>query len=427
MAVAKVQSVTGNGATVVLNGCVAGNALVVLDSYFRNVSTGVGETTPTDSGGTFSVSRADAPCLFGTNDAGVGIFHQQNIASGTHTVTPQANSDHHTTLTEYSGLVTTGLFVAGSANSAKTADTNHTSEVTGTTSTAAAAGDLAVIALCLAGGPGVANVGMTDPVSGYTSLQIVQDDSSTVVTNHAFQVLASGGTKSATFNWTDTSADQSSQGSIATFVAAGATSTTPAPKMPGVIWMASRRFGVRPLPAQAPGAGSVAYVWLPTGGFILSGTAPVTKGKVYAVSGGLTFGGTGPYNKGKVFVVSGGLVFGGVASTLYTTGTQAFVYTPSGGLVFGGTAPYNKGKVFAVSGGLVFAGSAPLLKGKVFVPSGGLVFSGNATLIKGKVYVVSGGLTFGGSAPYEFSGTVVVAAIRTINSPLNVGTLLNRS
>ena len=224
MAVVKVQSISGSGATIVLNGCVAANALVMLDSYFRTTGTGVGEATPTDSNGTFSVASADAPAGFagGTNDVGVGIFYQQNIASGTHTVTPQANTEIHATLTEYSGLSTTGMFAAGSVKSAKTAETNHTSQVTGTTTTAAAVGDLATITFCIAASPGAANIGLTDPVTNYTTLHIAQDDATSVAREQSFRVLTSGGTQSATFNWTDASASQSSHAAIATFVAVSA-------------------------------------------------------------------------------------------------------------------------------------------------------------------------------------------------------------
>lgn len=228
MAVVKAQSTTGNGATVVLNGCVAGNALIYQCSWFRSVGTGVAEATPADSNGTFSISRADTPASFGAgNDVGVSIFHQQNINAGTHTVTPQANPEHHVSLCEFSGLSTTGLFVAGSANSAKINETaGLVSQLTGTTSTAAAVGDLAVIDVCVAGNPGSASMGFTDPVAGYTTLQLSNDDASSIGVSHGFQVLASGGTKSATFNWSDSGSSRSAHAAIATFAAASGGATT---------------------------------------------------------------------------------------------------------------------------------------------------------------------------------------------------------
>lgn len=224
MAVAKVQSVTGNGATVVLNGCVAANALIYQSSYFRSPKTGAGEATPTDSNGTFTLSSAGTPALFssGADDVGVGIFHQQNINAGTHTVTPQANSDHKVSVAEYSGLATSGLFVAGSSANSTTADNvGLVTQGTGTTSTAASAGDLAVINVSVAGSPGSATMGFTDPVSGYTTLQVANDDATSIGALHGFQVLGSGGTKSATFNWSDSGSTRAAHGAIATFVASG--------------------------------------------------------------------------------------------------------------------------------------------------------------------------------------------------------------
>src|SRR5258708_16177847 len=100
------QAATGNGATVALNRVVGHNWIGMWESYFRATSTGVGEATPTDSNGTFSVARADAPSVIASQDAGVGIFYQENVASGTHTVTTQANSAHNTTLAEFSGIAT---------------------------------------------------------------------------------------------------------------------------------------------------------------------------------------------------------------------------------------------------------------------------------------------------------------------------------
>ena len=62
MAITLVQSVTGNGATLVLNGVAAGNALFLIDSYFRSASSGVGEAVPTDSNGTFLAASAEQLC-----------------------------------------------------------------------------------------------------------------------------------------------------------------------------------------------------------------------------------------------------------------------------------------------------------------------------------------------------------------------------
>lgn len=216
MAITLVQSITGGGATLVLNSVVAGNALFLIDSYYRNASTGVGEAVPTDTNGTFLAASADVPSISLGQDVGVGIFYEANAAAGTHTVTPQANTTHNTALVEFSGMLTVGLpDVATSGKSSGTA----TSQATGTTGSTAQASELSIIAFAMAAGTGSANVGLTDPVANYITLQINQNDASSVATEHSYQILSSIGTQSATFNWTVSDAAQWWHAAIATFKA----------------------------------------------------------------------------------------------------------------------------------------------------------------------------------------------------------------
>ena len=212
-----VQSVTGTGATLVLNNVVAGNTLICTDSYFRTPSNGIAASTPTDSNGTLSIASADVPATFtggAVDDIGVGIWVEGNAAAGTHTVTPQALSSHFGTLAEYSGLTASPFDVA---KSAVTNNGSQTSQVTGTTAATAQAQELVVIGLCLAAASGVTNVGLTDPVSGFTTLQVQLNDSTGLAGMHAFKIISATGTQSATFNWTDSEANQGSHGAIATF------------------------------------------------------------------------------------------------------------------------------------------------------------------------------------------------------------------
>lgn len=209
-----VQQITGSGATLTLTGVAAGNALILLDSYFRHPGTGVGETAPTDTQGTWSVAAAGIPGLDG-DESGSGIFYQLNVAAGTHTVTPQANTSHNTTLIEWSGMPTSGAFDVG--NNAATNASSFTSQVTGTTSSTAQADEVVFIVLGLAAAAGVTDVGFTDPVSGFTTVQKVSNDASDIATFHAYKVVSAIGTQSATFNWTDAENPQSAGANIAAF------------------------------------------------------------------------------------------------------------------------------------------------------------------------------------------------------------------
>lgn len=215
MSIAKVQSVSGNGATLVLNGVVAANALIYASSYYRFVKTGTPEATPTDSNGTFSASSNDAPINNGTADIGASIFHEQNAASGTHTVTPEANTIHNCSLTEFSGLLTSGMFDV--SKSASDSTLNHLSQGTGDTLNTAQSDELEIVALAVLQSSGGNPFGLTDPIVGTTTLKIDQNTATDIGDQHSFKVLYSAGSKSETFNWT-TLDTTSSFGCIATFL-----------------------------------------------------------------------------------------------------------------------------------------------------------------------------------------------------------------
>jgi hypothetical protein len=218
MPIVKVQQVTGSGATLVLTGVAAGNLLTLQDSYFRTTSTGVGETVPTDSQGTWSAASNDAPATSaGTDDTGCGVFYQANVAAGTHTVTPQANPFKNATLCEWSGLVTSNVLDV--AVSAKTSQGSQTSQTTGTSAATLQADELVLISLGSGAAVGVVDVGFTDPVTGFTTLQKKSDTAASVGTFHAYKVVSATGTQQATFNWTDAEANQGSHAAVVTFKA----------------------------------------------------------------------------------------------------------------------------------------------------------------------------------------------------------------
>mgnify|MGYP000432118435 CR=1 FL=1 len=220
MAITKTQSTTGNGATVALTSVASGSLLTLQDSYYRAGGSGAGETVPTDTQGTWSTASSGTPGIALSQDGGTGIFYQANVASGTHTVTPQANTVHNSTLAEWAGIATSTPFDVGA--NAKTNASTFTSQVTGTTATTAQADELVLIALSLGAAVGVSNVGFTNPVSGFTSLHVNPNDSTSIATFHAYKVVAATGTQAATFNWTDGEANQYAGANIATFKAAAA-------------------------------------------------------------------------------------------------------------------------------------------------------------------------------------------------------------
>jgi len=218
VAITKTQGATGTGTTIALNSVTAGALLTLQTSYFRNTGTGAAETTPTDTQGTWSALQAPTPAGFsgGGQDVGDSIFFQKNVASGTHTVTPQNNTIRKLSLTEWGSADTTTPNDA--SNHGETSDTSHTSRTTNATGVLASSDELVLINCGIGATGGAADIGWTDPVSGYTTLQKVVNSASDLACLHAWKTVSSNGSITATFNWTDNSS-ATSQATIGTFQA----------------------------------------------------------------------------------------------------------------------------------------------------------------------------------------------------------------
>lgn len=231
MAITKVQSINSTGANPQLTSVVAGSLLALMSSCFNSAGV-IAETLPTDSAGTF-LTQDKLVANISSQGCVCSIFYIENASAGTHTATPQnfGAGSQNRTYAEFSGLATSSSI--DQKTSGATANTNHTSQATGTTGTTGQADELVLIALSLAASPGSATVGFTDPVSTFSTLQKVSNDSSDEATFHAYKVVAATGTQAATFNWTDTSATQTSQALIGTYKAAAAGGASRPVKMAG--------------------------------------------------------------------------------------------------------------------------------------------------------------------------------------------------
>lgn len=214
MAITRVQGATANGGVIFLTGCAAANFLSLQSSWFDNASPNT-ENTPTDSNGTYSVGLAPTAADFGGLAIGTGNFFMANIAAGSHSTTPQTKTDPRRTLTEWAGVSTVTPKDVTAVSSV--ANTNHTAQATSSTSATAVSPSLALAQMALTASPGATTVGFTNPVTNYSTLQISSDDATSIGMMHIDQILAATGVQSATFNWTDASASQSSQASIVVY------------------------------------------------------------------------------------------------------------------------------------------------------------------------------------------------------------------
>lgn len=224
MAIALVQSTTGASSQIVLTGVTAGNMLALWHTYFINTLTSTAPNKPIDSNGTFSTASADIPASYGGSDnVGIALFYESAAAAGTHNVTTQALNGKQVTLAEFSGLSSVPFDVA---TSAVTNNSTQTIQSTGTTAALAGLSNLIIIGLGLAAQAGSSNVGFTDPVSTYTTLQKVSNDATSVAAFHAYKVIAVSTSQFTSFKWTDNEITQGSHGAIASFQAASTVAAT---------------------------------------------------------------------------------------------------------------------------------------------------------------------------------------------------------
>ena len=216
MPITLVQSTTGTG-NLTLNGVTSGNTLVAFQSSHRPNSSTTAIAVPTDTNGTFVGGIAGVGATFnaGTAVSITGIFYEVNAAAGTHTVTFEANNSNNKTLCEFSGMNIADVLDV-SAN-ARISNSDITSQVTGTTGTTTQNDELVVISLSLAATVGSADVGYTNPVSGFTNLNVVPNDASDIATYHAFKIVSVMGTQSATYNWTSHETSMAAHAAVAAF------------------------------------------------------------------------------------------------------------------------------------------------------------------------------------------------------------------
>jgi hypothetical protein len=214
------QSVSSNASNPSLAGVTAGNALTVQTSFYRGGSTTTAPSTPTDTNGTFSAPAGSVPAAVtdGANVGGAASWYQKNVAAGTHTL-GGLEANHNSTLAEWTNTDTTAPLDASNHNESTV--NAHTSQTTNSTGALAQANELILITLCLVSNGGNVNVGLTDPVTGYSTLKVVQNDFSDIATMHAYRTVTSTTALNETFSWTDNETSELSQAVIMTLKEAG--------------------------------------------------------------------------------------------------------------------------------------------------------------------------------------------------------------
>jgi hypothetical protein len=211
------HAIASPGALVMtLNGVSSSNVLIALYSSSQ-IPTAGGALT----GGTWTA--ANAPAQFGASDvASATIFVNTSPSAGTNTVTTNNGGANFTVgvLVEWSGLTASPVDVAPSPGNATTAQANSVSS-----GVLAQANEVVFAVLCLAASTGVANAGITDPPTGFTSLFVDSATNADQGAEFCYQIVSATSSVSANWTWTDASTAHS-QATMASFkIAAAATAS----------------------------------------------------------------------------------------------------------------------------------------------------------------------------------------------------------
>lgn len=214
-----VQTVTGGAAStsaasfpLTISGVAAGNVLTAQMTCSVVGGTSQKFAIPTDTNGTWASGVLPSEFI------PVGTAHLNNAAAGTHTVTfalqSGSMSSYHFTLCEWSGFASNVMVVdVSNTGSASTAQALSLGSVSPSSSN-----EIVLAAIGVGASPGVTNVSITDPPTGFTSLQVGNNDQTDIAFEHSYKI--SSGTASLTPSWSWT--DSSTTASAAAIVALGA-------------------------------------------------------------------------------------------------------------------------------------------------------------------------------------------------------------
>lgn len=191
-------AIAGGAATVTLNGVSASNTLVLI------LGVDAGPSTPNTPAG---FTPSNVPAAFSSSGSAVSaaILHNQAPSSGTNavSVTYTAGGTGLAFLLEWSGMTASALDVAPAASNVTNGGTAGSNSIA--SGTLAQANEV-IFALLMSNdtGSGTANVGISDPPSGFTSLFAQQDSTSFGPMQISYNVVSSTAGATASWTWTDT-------------------------------------------------------------------------------------------------------------------------------------------------------------------------------------------------------------------------------
>lgn len=202
------------------------NTLALQVTWFQTIATP--PALPADSQGA-TVITALVPTPAGPN-TGVYMFTGSWViplaGAGTHTITATLGSSTarwHASILELNGLAPSSQIDVNSAvNNATTAQTNAPGATTPTT-----INEIALACICTDSSTGVANIAITDPPTGFTSILVNNNTATDLGAEHSYRIKTTNASENPTWTWTDASTVLS-QAQIIYLLA-----NAPAPLVPG--------------------------------------------------------------------------------------------------------------------------------------------------------------------------------------------------
>lgn len=185
--------------TTTLAGVTAGNLLIQCVAWDMNAASGAPTIDATSTG--WILAAQGGPIVAVGNSGwitGASIYCLPNAGAGSNSLKlNMANSTRLNSLMfEVSGAATSGVVDKTNTNTATGVTTN-----TVTTAATTWATEIVVAVNAVDFVLGNANIGMTDPPTGYTSLAVGQDTNTYAGFEMAYKIISSTGTQSASWTW----------------------------------------------------------------------------------------------------------------------------------------------------------------------------------------------------------------------------------
>lgn len=216
-----VDTFGGNNVTPTLAGVTAGNLLIVTCFGARN---GVTASPPAPAGWTKAINATWVTANFSGYDSGVEVYYQYSASSGAASCSLDAvesNAALRAVMSEwpYTG---TSLLDVVSSPVGSAATPGATSGNAGTVGTTAQANELVIAIMTTSNVLQSSASGITDPPSGYTTLDVSQTSFTTGCGEVAYKEVTSIQSPSASWSWTPTG---EWMGAIVTFKGAASAAT----------------------------------------------------------------------------------------------------------------------------------------------------------------------------------------------------------